>query len=558
MRDRLEWIIRNSEVSAEDVCSLVLGRSHGCGNFRTKPWNVNIPPPDPHGSKYRSSRSPARSISIREANVQAFNITVPQPQQSVNQKQLNPPLQQRALHIPQQQQQLLHQNQQLEKQLLQNEDGSSGSLVDRIDLGKGKPVLKVLHLTDPHFDPDYRIGSNAVCEAPLCCNSDSGSPRKFSDAAGKWGDYRNCDSPRWLLQNMLHHIVTTHPDIDYVLCTGDLVPHHIWKISRQENVAVISEMTEMLLGFFPNAPIYGSIGNHESFPRDSFPPPENPEVWQKFGNQWLYDSISEQWSHLMREPVPPSARQAGHFSVLIRPGFRIISINTNFCYRLNWWILYKSVDPGLLLRWLVRELQMAESKGELVHIIGHLPPYYADCYDQWAHQFNRVVSRYSHIIRGQFYGHSHYDEFRIHYDMKSPSNAVGIEYISPNNGPFHDLNPSYRIFYIDGDHPETTRNVLDYETWVMNLTHANVYDAPHWYKLYSAKEDLELPSLEPRHWDNLVKRMARDPQLFARYYRYMIQDSDMEKDCDRACKRKTLCSIVDGDKMMPQKCRARG
>ena len=38
-----------------------------------------------------------------------------------------------------------------------------------------KKTLKVLHLTDPHYDPDYIPGSNAVCEAPLCCNSDSGN-----------------------------------------------------------------------------------------------------------------------------------------------------------------------------------------------------------------------------------------------------------------------------------------------------------------------------------------------------------------------------------------------
>lgn len=39
---------------------------------------------------------------------------------------------------------------------------------------RGKQVLKVLHLTDPHFDPDYRVGANAICDAPLCCNPDSG------------------------------------------------------------------------------------------------------------------------------------------------------------------------------------------------------------------------------------------------------------------------------------------------------------------------------------------------------------------------------------------------
>lgn len=69
--------------------------------------------------------------------------------------------------------------------------------------------------------------------------------------------------------------------------------------------------------------------------------------------------------------------------------------------------------------------------------------------------------RFSHVVRGQFYGHSHMDEFRIHYgpgpDGSGRKRPVGVQYITPNNGPYHNLNPSYRVYYIDGDHPHTTR-----------------------------------------------------------------------------------------------------
>lgn len=382
-------------------------------------------------------------------------------------------------------------------------------------------------------------------------------PRKESDRAGRWGDYRNCDSPKWLLHNMFQNIVSNHPDIDYVVCTGDLVPHHIWKVSRESNLAVVHEMADLVRGFFPNIPIYGAVGNHESFPRDSFPPPEVEEVWAKFGSQWLYDALSDHWGRMMGQPSPPSARYGGFYSVLARPGFRIISVNTNYCYRLNWWVLYKDVDPGMMISWLVRELSRAEQRGELVHIIGHIPPLYIDCYAQWGHQFDRVVSRFSHIIRGQFYGHSHMDDIRIHYDVTDLNKAVGVEYITPNNGPFTNYNPAYRIFYVDGDHEGTTRDVLDYETWVMNLTHANAFDAPYWYRLYTARRDLNLPSLQPRHWDRLTRKMMDQPHLFDQFRRYQVQDSDVElaKGCDNACRHETLCNIVDGNRITPSKCR---
>ncbi|XP_071541344.1 sphingomyelin phosphodiesterase-like [Panulirus ornatus] len=526
----LEWILRNSNAGSEEVCALVLG-NQGCGVFRRSPWTVVLPPPDSQAQL--KIQSPSR-------DGQAYTL------ESSSQVKV-------AAESSQQSQQQQHEHQYEQKTIPPSVTLNSSN-------NSGRKVLKVLHLTDPHFDPDYLVGANAVCDAPLCCNPDSGPLKNAGDGAGKWGDYRNCDSPRWLLQHMLHHIVTNHPEIDYVLCTGDLVPHHIWKITPQDNVAIMKEMTGILKGFFPDIPIYGAIGNHESFPRDSFPPPEVPEVWSRFGIQWLYDAISEQWGHMIGEPVPSIARFAGYYSILARPGLRIISLNTNYCYRFNWWLLYKSVDPGLVLRWLVGELQQAERKGELVHLIGHIPPYYTDCFAQWAHQFSRIISRYAHIIRGQFYGHSHMDEFRVHYDVDTPSKPIGVQYITPNNGPFHDLNPSYRIFYIDGDHPETTRNVLDYETWVMNLTHANKYDAPHWYQLYSARHDLQLPSLDPHHWDQLVQRMAHDPQLFTKYHRYQVQDSDsaLYSGCDAKCRRTTLCAIVEGDKLMPRKCRPHG
>ena len=48
-----------------------------------------------------------------------------------------------------------------------------------------KKVLKVLHLTDPHYDPDYVVGSNAVCQAPLCCNADSGECIWHAERVGR-------------------------------------------------------------------------------------------------------------------------------------------------------------------------------------------------------------------------------------------------------------------------------------------------------------------------------------------------------------------------------------
>lgn len=35
--------------------------------------------------------------------------------------------------------------------------------------------------------------------------------------------------------------------------------------------------------------------------------------------------------------------------------------------------------------------------------------------------------------------------------------ALGIAYLGPSVSPYYDLNPGYRIYYIDGDHDKSTR-----------------------------------------------------------------------------------------------------
>jgi sphingomyelin phosphodiesterase len=72
------------------------------------------------------------------------------------------------------------------------------------------PMLKVLQISDTHFDPYYQEGTNADCNEPLCCRVTNGFSKSHVTAAGKWGDYRKCDTPRRLLENALQHIAGTH------------------------------------------------------------------------------------------------------------------------------------------------------------------------------------------------------------------------------------------------------------------------------------------------------------------------------------------------------------
>lgn len=128
------------------------------------------------------------------------------------------------------------------------------------------PTFKVLHLSDTHFDPYYLEGSEADCSEPLCCRLTNGHPRVPQGAAGRWGDYRKCDTPKRTIDHMLQHISTTHLDIDYILWTGDLPPHDVWNQTREENLMVLKETVNQLTATFPGIPIFPALGNHETAP----------------------------------------------------------------------------------------------------------------------------------------------------------------------------------------------------------------------------------------------------------------------------------------------------
>ncbi|XP_063872462.1 sphingomyelin phosphodiesterase-like [Scylla paramamosain] len=407
------------------------------------------------------------------------------------------------------------------------------------------PRMKVLHLADIHMDPYYRSGTNAVCPDDLCCREESGVAESPEAEAWYWGDYRHCGTPPYMLEDLFIHASTTHPDIDYIVWTGDAVPHNEWSTSPEYNVEIVREVNSMIQKYFPEAPVFPVVGNHEMSPLDQFPEPgKAPE---QFAADWLYEGLASQWSSLVPDLDLTTVKHAAYYSVLLRPGFRIISFNSMFGYSNNMWLVANSQDPASELAWLEGELNKAEAAGELVHLLGHVPPGILVAERTWSREYNRIVVRYENIIRGQFFGHTHYDEFEVFHDGERP---MGVAYIAPSQTPWFDLNPAYRIYYIDGDRPDTTRTVLDTETYVMNLTEAHETETARWYQLYSARDLYGMEGLTPQDWQSLAERMAVDRDLFNLYIENFVSGGDpyLELGCDDLCYEQRLCDMVTSNR----------
>ncbi|KAJ8921813.1 hypothetical protein NQ315_008445 [Exocentrus adspersus] len=410
---------------------------------------------------------------------------------------------------------------------------------NKLELKYDENPLKILHLTDIHYDPLYKPGSNALCDEPLCCQS--GVPVKSQDAAGYWGDYNVCDMPKHSVVDLLDHIKTKHlKDVDFIYYTGDIISHKSWTTSKDENIKTIKEIYGLFASTFVNTTIYPILGNHEPHPTDFYSP--GNILQNQLSTQWIFNLSASEWSRWLPKNTQGTIRNGGYYSVLARPGFRIIALNSNFCFTSNLWLIYEDEDPREQLAWLVEELYQAEKNNEKVHILSHIPPGEILCHKRWSNQFHKIVNRFAHVISAQFNGHTHIDELRIFFNEDN-SKVVNVAFNGASFTTFVGFNPNFKIYQVN----PSTAMVIDYDQYIFNLTKANQYKTPpQWYKQYSFKEAYDLPDLSLTSFGDLLKKMSGDDKVLWQYFRFLVRDSDvkLKEGCNQKCLKQLLCYIT--------------
>ncbi|KRX45026.1 Sphingomyelin phosphodiesterase [Trichinella murrelli] len=412
-----------------------------------------------------------------------------------------------------------------------------------------QPVLRVLHLADIHFDPQYAQGSEADCNDPLCCHKNSTKKSmKVKQAAGRWGTAGLCDLPIKTMILLFEHL-QDEAEFDYVIWTGDLPPHNVWNQTRNGQLHAYEYLLQLFNEYLPNKLIFSALGNHESAPADSFPP-HFKTLPNKYSISWLYNALAEGWSATVdpeqKEAVQDSVKRRASYVVEVKPGFRIISVNTNYCIKTNYWLYLNETDPDGTLSWLAEELQKAENEGAKVHIIGHIPPGHETCLKEWSRNYNIIAQRYENVIRAQFFGHTHSDSFTVSYDRSGsdvrPSNVM---FVAPSVTTFAYCLPAYRIYTIDGVHENSTWEVLDIETYILNVTEANqTGERPKWKLSYRFKETYGLKSILPDQMDNLIRRFSTNDTVFDIYLKHYNR---VDEECGKSCRKARLCELLSSN-----------
>ena len=404
----------------------------------------------------------------------------------------------------------------------------------------------ILHLSDWHFDPLYMVGYEAECADPLCCRPPhaplGGIVKK---PAGLFGEFK-CDTPRILAESVLQHAKEImNGTYDFVMFSGDLPPHDIWVVDEENVIYAENEVAKQLQTSFKNTHVFMSIGNHESVPPNSFPSHQLPDS----NVTWLYESLAKQWAPWMPPSTQDTFKKFGYYSSRRKEdNLRVIVINSNFAYLLNWWIFVSESDPDNMLHWLISELQEAEDVGEDVYILGHIPPSNADVSRYWSFAFNEIVKRYSDTILGQFYGHTHTDAMQIVYDQNMSTNVtepVNVVYVCPSITPFVDLNPGFRVYEVDA----ATNVITNHFTYVMDLQASNSAQLPIWNLEYDAKSAYEMKSLSPKEWHKVTVKMANQQvdrsgnDFLDKYLTYRVKSKMDEVKCGLKCRKSFICAI---------------
>ncbi|XP_060531078.1 sphingomyelin phosphodiesterase-like [Cylas formicarius] len=402
---------------------------------------------------------------------------------------------------------------------------------------KSEESLKILQLSDLHYDPLYTPGKSNECGEPLCCQNDQETGDvEAGTACGYWSDYKAADVPEYLFDEVLRQAQTSNPD--YVYFTGDIVSHRVWSTTQIDNTRDIKLVYQKLKDAF-DVPIYPVVGNHEPHPINQYCFTEDES---SYSTSWVYELVIEEFPNL-----PPEAKETillgGFYTVSPREGFRVIVLNNNIAYTANWWLIDSSYDPYEQLAWLVKTLKEAEDNNESVHILSHIPSGNGAVLKVWSREYNRIVERFANTITGQFNGHTHRDQFMVHYNTSQPEQVINVAWNGASITTFDNANPSFKVYSTDS----STLELLDAEEWTFNLTKANLNPeaSPEWYKLYSFKDAFGVDNLGPDEIGNLLVRMTKDHSLINNYHVFRSRNADpsVAVECDSKCQKKYLCEI---------------
>ena len=353
----------------------------------------------------------------------------------------------------------------------------------------------ILHLTDPHMDRHYTIGTQANCKSYTtglrCChkyNIGTTPERK----ASQWGDY-HCDAPFKLLNLTLFYTAKLPYQFDYVFWTGDGPDHNDLTQSLKGNLETIQILTTLIKNYFPNLPVFPIDGNHDTWPIDQLSPYQaiadimlKPTYQYWFDAGWL--TATEQETFL----------KGGYYTRMLKPGLHVVGINSLYYDNNN--LLNKKYDnSGNQTSWL--ESTLDSLKNSTVWLLGHIFPGTGEATPYFDNLMTKLLKKYPNIQ--SFWGHTHRDQTILYGNY-----SVGL--VASSLVPDR-VNPSVTIYQTDEN------KIVDKIVHYLDLQYLLDTGDPEFKFLYSARKSYGIDDLSVNSITNLTERLKNNQTLAGVY-----------------------------------------
>ena len=152
-----------------------------------------------------------------------------------------------------------------------------------------------------------------------------------------------------------------------------------------------------------------------------------------------------------------------------------------------------------------------------------------------------LVQQYFPVIAGQFFAHWHRDEFKI---FRSANNTpISVAWLTSSITPYHNVNPSVRKYYYDSG--SSSKELLNYEVYYMNLSKANLDGVMEWEFEYSPLESyVNVTDMKPATWLQFANSYMTNSTLFSSFYEYHTVQCPIDTCTSKKCMKTMYCSTV--------------
>jgi len=431
----------------------------------------------------------------------------------------------------------------------------------------------LLQIPDLHWDQQYVEGSVANCGEPLCCRPYD-NDHNYSTSllyGGRFGIANEsvlCDTPKSVITSMIDFIASDiiednadgidATNLDAIIFVGDAQAHDVYNQSQEQHLQLMQDWIGLLrdgLDKF-DIPVFFSLGNHEGLPVDNFGGPPIDDWFNGPTAQWLAQWIDTEHSVEYDSHRPSDIfASSGYYSSLIRPGLRLISINTGFVTTGNFYLTFTQyddpyVDMGGQLKWLNATLWRAKHElHEAVILVQHHPM--TSMLSQFEQSYYALYEQYSDVIVTILAGHTHVDQYHVLGDnnFSDPNTKPWATWFSPGSVvQYGGRNPAFRVYKYD----RNTMAMENYFQYRFDTARSNDEMEPYWFKAHDACSEYGLEDVSAASMSGLAYKLLRNDTLWDRYqynyYNGVPHDGDLNRNA-------TVCNLLSATHWQDADCK---